>query len=110
VASEPVGHILTGFPLPLRTLGLTLLLFPLGFVLGFPLPLGMSLLGDQKGLVAWCWGMNGLWSVAGSGMAIYLGIHYGLRAAFFAGMACYLAAGALFFGKLLRTAPSAPAT
>jgi hypothetical protein len=108
VASEPVAHILTGFPLAVRTLGLMVLLSPLGLVLGFPLPLGMSLLGDQKGLVAWCWGMNGLWSVAGSGVSIYLGIHYGLKSAFFAGMACYLLAGALLFGKLLRAPAAAP--
>jgi predicted membrane-bound spermidine synthase len=94
--SEGLANILTGFTLPVRTLGLVFAIAPLGLLLGCPLPLGMATLGNQKGLVAWCWGINGLFGVAGSGVAIYVAIHHGLRAAFLAGVGCYFVAAAVF--------------
>ncbi|MCC6648749.1 MAG: hypothetical protein IT374_24690 [Polyangiaceae bacterium] len=102
VTAEPIANALTGFELPVRTLGLVVAIFPMGFLLGCPLPLGMSTLGDKKGLVAWSWGMNGMLGVAGTAVATYVAIHLGLRAAFVLGMACYVVAGALFLGVLSR--------
>jgi hypothetical protein len=55
-----------------RTAGLVLAIAPLGLLLGCPLPLGMAALGGaegtepERGLVAWCWGINGMFGVAGS--------------------------------------------
>ena len=118
VTSEGLASFLTGFPLPVRTAGLVLAIAPLGVLLGCPLPLGMATLmdgdtsgsggrGEQKGLVAWCWGMNGMFGVAGSAVAIYLAIHHGLRVAFLAGMACYAVAAVLYLAKLAGGAPTA---
>lgn len=104
LSSEVLASTLTAYPLPVRTAGLVLVIAPLGVLLGCPLPLGMSTLGEQKGVVAWCWGMNGMFGVAGSAVAIYVAIHFGLRFAFMAGMACYVAAAALFVLKLSREA------
>jgi hypothetical protein len=106
VAAEPLAELLTGFALPVRTAGLVLAILPLGLLLGCPLPLGMAALRGERRLVAWSWGINGLFGVAGSGVAIYIAIHHGLKAAYLVGSACYLAAAALY---LLRLAPAAEA-
>jgi hypothetical protein len=108
--SEGLANWLTGFPIAIRTAGLVLSIAPLGLLLGCPLPLGMSTLGEDehsRGMVAWCWGINGLLGVAGSGVAIYLAIHWGLKMAFLAGVACYVAAATLYMLRLSqpRTAP-----
>lgn len=103
LAAEPLASLLTGFTLPVRTAGLVLAIAPLGLLLGCPLPLGMAALQEERRLVAWSWGINGLFGVAGSGVAIYIAIHHGLRAAYLVGMGCYLLAAALF---VLRLAPS----
>lgn len=104
VVAEPLANLLTGFPLPVRTAGLVLAIAPLGLLLGCPLPLGMAALRGERRLVAWGWGINGLFGVAGSGVAIYIAIHLGLRAAYLVGVGCYLAAAALY---LLRLRPAA---
>ncbi|MBI5533312.1 MAG: hypothetical protein HY898_11385 [Deltaproteobacteria bacterium] len=105
VIAEPLANWLTGFPIAVRTAGLVLSIAPLGLLLGCPLPLGMSTLGEDEhagGMVAWCWGINGLMGVAGSGVAIYLAIHWGLKMAFLAGVACYLVAASLYLLRLSR--------
>jgi hypothetical protein len=106
--SERVAESLTALPMAARTAGLVLSIAPLGLLLGCPLPLGMAALAGPKGgeaergLVAWCWGINGMFGVAGSAVAMYVAIHLGLRNAFLCGVACYLVASALYllrFGK-----------
>jgi predicted membrane-bound spermidine synthase len=94
--AEKVADLLTAWALPLRISGVLLAIAPLGFLLGCPLPGGMARLGQTRGLVAWSWGMNGMFGVAGSAVAIYIAINYGLRAAFGAGVACYAAAGLVY--------------
>jgi len=107
--SEPLAAILTGFPLPVRTAGLIAVIMPLGLLMGCPLPLGMSTLGEEKGLVAWSWGMNGLFGVAGSAVSIYVAIHYGLKAAFLGGVLCYLLASVAFLLVLAKRGWTQPA-
>ncbi len=106
--AEPIASALTALPMAARTAGLVLSIAPLGLLLGCPLPLGMAALGGreggepERGLIAWCWGVNGMFGVAGSAVAMYVAIHVGLRNAFLCGVLCYLAAGALYllrFGK-----------
>lgn len=104
--AEPLANWLTGFPIVVRTLGLVLLISPLGLLLGCPLPLGMSRLGKESeapGLVPWCWGINGLFGVAGSAVAVYLAIHFGLRRSFLVGVICYVIAALVFLAVLART-------
>jgi hypothetical protein len=104
--SERLADALTALPMAARTAGLVLAIAPLGLLLGCPLPLGMAALagrpGDEpeRGLVAWCWGVNGMFGVAGSAVAMYVAIHVGLRNAFLCGVLCYLVAGALYLLRL----------
>lgn len=107
VSAEKAAEILVANGLFLRTLGVVLAIAPLGFLLGCPLPLGMWSLRDDKdeapeGVVAWCWGINGMLGVAGSAVAIWIAIHHGLRAAFLVGVGCYFVAAVLFFFVLTR--------
>jgi len=107
VSAEKIAEVLVANGLFVRTLGVVLAIAPLGFLLGCPLPLGMwSLRGDKgeapEGVVAWCWGINGMLGVAGSAVAIWIAIHHGLRAAFLVGVGCYIVAAALFFFVLTR--------
>ncbi len=108
-ASERLADALTANVLFVRTAGLVLAIAPLGLLLGCPLPLGMATLREDdgsspQGLVAWCWGMNGMFGVAGSAVAIWVGIHHGLRVAFLLGVTCYVAAGFLYVFALARRA------
>jgi hypothetical protein len=91
---------LTGFSLPVRTLGLMLTIAPVGVLLGLPMPLGISRIASMRNLVAWCWGVNGMFGVAGSAVAIYVAIHFGLSKAFLLGVACYIGAALVFWGSL----------
>jgi hypothetical protein len=104
-SAERVAEILVANSLFVRTAGVVLAIAPLGFLLGCPLPLGMASLRDEgrdapPGLVAWCWGINGMLGVAGSAVAIWIAIHHGLRAAFLVGVGCYLIAAVLYVTRL----------
>ena len=104
VVSGGLADWLTGFPLPVRTLGLMLAIAPVGVLLGLPMPLGISRIAPARDLVAWCWGVNGMFGVAGSAVAIYVAIHFGLSKAFLLGIACYAGAAVVFWGSLERLA------
>ena len=100
VGSERLAGFLTAFSLPVRTAGLVLAIAPLGFLLGMPLPLGVATLPDDEGLLAWCWGVNGLFGVAGTAVAMYVAIHRGLAFTFLCGVGCYALAATLYALKL----------
>lgn len=66
-------------PLLIRILIACVLIFPLGFFLGMPFPLGiLSLENLPHGAVAWAWGMNGLFTVIGALAGVILSITWGL--------------------------------
>jgi spermidine synthase len=89
-----------------------LLLFPLGFFLGMPFPLGMKLL-DEYGLrqyVPRMWGVNGIGSVLGSTLAIALAISSGFSYAMTLGAGLYFSLFILFSIKLFFEQLGNPAT
>jgi hypothetical protein len=102
VLSEPLANVLTAYALPIRVGGVVLSIAPLGVLLGCPLPLGMATIVRGRGLVAWCWGINGMLGVAGSAVSIYFAIHYGLRMTFLMGMGCYWIALAMLVLSAMR--------
>lgn len=54
------------------------MIFPLGFFMGIPFPMGLTVAGQyDKRLVTLAWGMNGLFSVVGSILAITIAISFG---------------------------------
>ncbi|MEK7595283.1 MAG: hypothetical protein AAB443_01650 [Patescibacteria group bacterium] len=70
------------------------LLLPMGFVMGFGFPAGMTrVLQDKKETNAlWMWGVNGAFSVLGSALAILLALSHSIRVAYFVGVLSYLLA------------------
>lgn len=67
-------------PLLVRILVACVLIFPLGFFLGMPFPLGiLSLENLPRGAVAWAWGMNGLFTVIGALAGVILSITWGFQ-------------------------------
>jgi SAM-dependent methyltransferase len=82
--------ILEVAPAAWRIAGSVLLLVPLGFLLGMPLPLGLALsAGDPPGYRALYWGANGAASVCGSVVAMMLSLTCGILGTYLIGMAVY---------------------
>lgn len=70
-----------------------LMIMPLGFFMGMPFPVGMSLiLPHEKRFVAFAWGVNGFFSVIGTVSAIILAMTTGFRIVFIIGAVIYLLA------------------
>jgi len=79
------------------------LLFPIGLLLGTFLPAGIDaaieLSGSDEGnrgrLVAWCWAVNGFFSVIGSSVTTMVSMAYGFNRALLTGLGMYVVATAL---------------
>lgn len=87
-------------------------LFPLGLLMGFFFPVGMRLAqAGPADHTPWFWGLNGIFGVLSSSLAVFCSIYVGITASFYIGAACYL----LLLIPLvpmsamaLRSAPAAP--
>ncbi|PYT13817.1 MAG: hypothetical protein DMF51_09955, partial [Acidobacteria bacterium] len=96
-------RVIQGFaasPTPARILVAVTLLLPIGFFMGMAFPLGIGAAGTRcAGMTPWLWGVNGATSVCGSVMAIAMALSWGIAAAFWTGVGCYvLALGAYALG------------
>ena len=65
----------------LITLGL---IFPLGFLMGMPFPLGIKLVssinqGKEKGLIPWLWATNSFCSIIASVSAVIIALFFGFK-------------------------------
>ncbi|THB78238.1 MAG: hypothetical protein D6B25_04815 [Desulfobulbaceae bacterium] len=80
-------------PALVRIIAAVALIFPLGFFLGMPFPLGILTIESQpKGSIAWAWAMNGLFTVIGGLGSVLLSIFYGFRVTLIIALAIYLVA------------------
>lgn len=85
------------------------LLFPIGFFLGMPFPLGILTIEHQpKGAIAWAWAMNGLFTVIGGMLSVLLSIYFGFKVTLVFAMLVYLLAWYLY-PKVKRGAMEAAA-
>jgi hypothetical protein len=85
-------------PLPalLRAVLGVIIISPLGFLMGFPMPSALRLLGTSTPqLIPWAWGVNGFASVLAPPLATAVGMTVGFWAAGGAALGCYLAAAAV---------------
>jgi len=79
-----------GFTTPGRILVATILLLPLGFVMGTAFPLGLKQASRQAAnLTPWLWGVNGATSVCGSVLAVMVSLGSGISACFWTGFSFY---------------------
>ena len=87
-----VFNQLLGLALALRLLVMVVMLVPLGFLMGFPFPLGIRALKEMEmdRYIPWMWGINGVGSVLGSTFTIVLAISLGFAQALLVGAICYL--------------------
>jgi hypothetical protein len=82
-----------GFPLAARVAITAVLLAPLGFLMGMPLPLALARLPPgTEGTVPWAWAMNGWMSVVATLATILLSRLAGYRVAFAVALTAYLLA------------------
>ena len=88
-----IFNALVRLELSWRILVSALMILPLGFFMGMPFPIGMSLiLPTEKRFVAFAWGVNGFFSVIGTVSAIILAMMFGFRIVFIVGAVIYLLA------------------
>ena len=72
------------------------LLVPAGFLMGMAFPIGMGIaMKREPRLGAWLWGVNGAASVCATVLAVAIASRWGIGAAWWAGTACYVFAGAI---------------
>ncbi len=91
---------LLGMGLAVRLLVTVVFLTPLGFLMGFPFPLGIRLLKwmEIENQLPWMWGINGAGSVLGSVMTVIIAINIGYTQALLAGASCYFIVFLIFQG------------
>ncbi|MGB2984858.1 MAG: hypothetical protein WBE26_03165, partial [Phycisphaerae bacterium] len=77
-----------------------LMILPLGYLMGFPMPAGLARLHrGAPALIPWAWGVNGFASVLAAPAAIAMGMTWGYTAAGGLALGLY-AAPVLLFGRL----------
>jgi hypothetical protein len=92
-ALEPLLRALIELPFLARVVITVLLLAPVGLLLGTAMPIGLRrLAGLHPAGVPWAWGINGVTSVLGSVLAIFVAINWGFTVATLLAAACYAAA------------------
>jgi len=73
------------------------MIFPLGFCLGMPFPLGILAIEKQPtGAVAWAWGVNGLFTVIGGLLSVVLSVFIGFKVTVLVALALYALALSMF--------------
>jgi len=78
---------------PVRIFVAGMILFPLGFFMGMPFPIGMRLASSQSpGLTPWLWAVNGAMSVCASVVSVLIAIGAGISVAYWTGVFCYATA------------------
>ncbi len=93
----------------IRMLIAGVMLVPVGFFLGMPFPVGITLAkGKPPGTVAWCWAMNGLFTVIGGFLSGILSIYFGFTLAIMVALIFYLIAigllGTMFHARGVQLA------
>ncbi|MCX6645247.1 MAG: hypothetical protein NTY09_02645 [bacterium] len=76
----------------IRVLMTIALVFPLGWFMGQPFPLGLRIIEREKlDVIPWAWGVNGAASVLGSALSLTLAIGIGYKLTLFTGVGIYIA-------------------
>ena len=92
-----LATLVLALPLGGRILASGVMIFPIGFLLGMPFPLGILAIANQpRGAIAWAWGMNGLFTVVGGLLSVPISIAFGFNVAILAALGLYALAFAAF--------------
>ena len=99
------ANLALALPLGARVLVAAVMIFPLGFFLGMPFPLGILAIANQpRGAIAWAWGMNGLFTVVGGLASVVISLLRGFDFAVSIALVLY-AAAMLVFAAMRDTVP-----
>lgn len=94
--SPPIFSALSGANIIVRIILSVILIFPLGFFMGMPFPVGISLIQDSENrYVPLAWSVNGFFSVIGTVLTMILAMIIGFKFVFILSGVFYLIA--LFF-------------
>ena len=89
----PLIYAAISEPFALKAIMSIGLLFPIGFLMGIPLPTGMRLLKSHiPTFIPWMWAINGGFSVLGAILTVILSIIYGGSYAMLLGISAYVIA------------------
>ncbi len=92
-----------GFATPIRIGVALLLLMPAGFFMGMAFPIAMKIgLARQPSMTPWLWGINGATSVTASVLAVMISSAWGISAAWWSGVACYVLAAVMIVASARR--------
>jgi spermidine synthase len=92
-----LSHLALALPLSGRVLASGAMIFPLGFFLGMPFPLGiLAIANHPRGAIAWAWGMNGLFTVSGGFISVLISMGYGFNFAIGVALVLYAVAFGVF--------------
>jgi hypothetical protein len=97
LGSDPIIDVLAAWPTGARALVAAVLLAPLAFCMGLPLPLALRELDEP--LVPWAWGINGCASVVSAALATLLAVDLGFGAVLWIALALYVLVLAVFPGR-----------
>ncbi len=107
--SGPITEVALAWGEPLRIMLVFAMLFPVGMALGVFLPAGIDqatrltsgpAAGDRDRFVAWCWAVNGFFSVIGSSLTTVASMTFGFDRTVMFGLALYVVAlAALLVGR-----------
>lgn len=89
-----ISDIFLRQPIGIRIITVIISIAPFSFVMGFPFPLGLRLIGlHSKETVPWAWAINGAFSVISSILATILAMQFGFRMVLITSAALYFLAG-----------------
>lgn len=88
-----VFHRFLSSPMGVRILISSLMIFPFGFFLGMPFPIGILWVEKQpKGALTWAWALNGFFTVVGGLLSVILSLFFGFFNTILVALALYLIA------------------
>jgi hypothetical protein len=97
LAYPALSHLALELPILGRILASAAMMFPVGFFLGMPFPLGVLAIANKpRAVVAWAWGMNGLFTVVGGFLSMLISMAFGFNVAITFALALYATAFAVF--------------
>jgi predicted membrane-bound spermidine synthase len=89
----PLTNALLTAPIAVRIAVAMLMIFPVGFFLGMPFPLGILLIRKREnGAIGWVWGINGLFTVIGGLLSVVLSFMLGFQGTLLVALLAYGAA------------------
>jgi hypothetical protein len=99
-AGPEIFYVFSKLSIEFRILISVLMIFPLGFFLGMPFPVGISKIsGDDNNIVPVCWAVNGFFSVTGTVIAVILAMITGFKIVFLLTAVFYISAYFLIKSK-----------